>query len=71
MTLTVFADDFALADAPSTTTSATMSAMTFERAAWILTVLVALLTAFLLLLAGYTGYAGLSAAVAAAAAINL
>ena len=45
--------------------------MTFERVAWILTVLVALLTAFLLLLAGYTGYAGLSAAVGAAAAINL
>jgi hypothetical protein len=45
--------------------------MTFERAAWIVTVLVALLTAFFLLLAGYVGYAGLSAAVAAAAAINL
>jgi hypothetical protein len=45
--------------------------MTFERAAWIITVLVALLTAFFLLLAGYVGYAGLSTAVAAAAAINL
>ncbi|HTR72437.1 MAG TPA: hypothetical protein VMG80_02485 [Solirubrobacteraceae bacterium] len=45
--------------------------MTFERAAWIVTVLVALLTACLLLLAGYVGYSGLSAAVAAAAAINL
>ncbi len=48
-----------------------MAAMTFERVAWILTVFVALLTACLLLLAGYTGYAGLSAAVGAAAAINL
>jgi hypothetical protein len=48
-----------------------MPAMTFERVAWIVTVLVALLTAFFLLLAGYTGYAGLSTAVAAAAAINL
>jgi hypothetical protein len=45
--------------------------MTFERVAWTLTVLVALLTAFLLLLAGYTGYAGVFAAVGAAAAINL
>jgi hypothetical protein len=45
--------------------------MTAERAAWILTALVALLTAFLLLLAGYNGYAGLSAAVAVAAGINL
>jgi hypothetical protein len=45
--------------------------MTFERVAWTLTVLVALLTAFLLLLAGYTGYAGVSAAVGGAAAINL
>jgi hypothetical protein len=46
-------------------------AMTFERVAWTITVLVALLTAFLLLLAGYKGYAGVSAAVGAAAAINL
>ena len=45
--------------------------MSFERVAWSLTVLVALLTGCLLLLAGYTGYAGLSGAVAAAAAINL
>jgi hypothetical protein len=45
--------------------------MTFERVAWTLTVLVAALTAFLLLLAGYKGYAGVSAAVGAAAAINL
>jgi hypothetical protein len=41
------------------------------RVAWIATVLVALITALLLLLAGYTGYAGLGLAVAIAAAINL
>lgn len=45
--------------------------MTFERVAWTITVLVAALTALLLLLAGYKGYAGVSAAVGAAAAINL
>jgi hypothetical protein len=41
------------------------------RLAWIVIVLIALLTAFMLLLAGYTGYAGLSVAVGASAAINL
>ncbi len=45
--------------------------MTFTRIAWIATVLVALVAAALLLLAGYTGYAGLAVAVALAAAINL
>jgi hypothetical protein len=45
--------------------------MAIERVAWITTVLVALLTALLLLLSGYTGYAGLGLAVAASAAINL
>jgi hypothetical protein len=45
--------------------------MTVTRIAWTVTVLVALLTAVLLLLAGYTGYAGLGLAVAASAAINL
>lgn len=45
--------------------------MPFSRAAWFATVLVALITALLLLLAGYTGYAGLSIAVGASAAINL
>jgi hypothetical protein len=45
--------------------------MPLSRVAWIVTVLIALLTAALLLLGGYTGYAGLSAAVAASAAINL
>jgi len=45
--------------------------MPLSRIAWIVTVLVALLTAALLLLAGYTGYAGLAVAVGASAAINL
>jgi hypothetical protein len=45
--------------------------MDLSRASWIATVLVALLTAALLLLSGYTGYAALSLAVAGAAAINL
>jgi len=45
--------------------------MTFERVAWSATVLVALITALLLLLSGYNGYTGLGLAVAIAAAINL
>jgi hypothetical protein len=45
--------------------------MPLSRVAWIATVLIALLTAALLLLAGYSGYAGLSVAVGASAAINL
>jgi hypothetical protein len=45
--------------------------MPLSRIAWIATVLVALLTAALLLLAGYTGYAALAVAVGASAAINL
>jgi hypothetical protein len=45
--------------------------MSIQRIAWLTTVLVALLTALLLLLSGYTGYAGLGLAVAASAAINL
>jgi hypothetical protein len=45
--------------------------MDMTRVAWVTTVLVALLTALLLLLAGYTGYAGLGLAVAISAAINL
>ena len=51
--------------------SARIGAMAIERIAWIATVLVALITALLLLLSGYTGYAGLGLAVAIAAAINL
>jgi len=42
-----------------------------ERIAWLATVLVALVTALLLALSGYTGYAGLGVAVAISAAINL
>jgi hypothetical protein len=45
--------------------------MDLARISWIATVLVALLTAILLLLSGYTGYAALSVAVGASAAINL
>jgi len=45
--------------------------MAITRIAWLVTVLVALLTALLLLLSGYTGYAGLGLAVAISAAINL
>ncbi len=45
--------------------------MAIERIAWIATVLVALVTALLLLLSGYNGYAGLGLAVAISAAINL
>jgi hypothetical protein len=45
--------------------------MAITRIAWITTVLVALITALLLLLSGYTGYAGLGVAVAISAAINL
>jgi hypothetical protein len=45
--------------------------MTVNRIAWSVTVLVALLTALLLLLADYNGYAGLGLAVAISAAINL
>lgn len=41
------------------------------RLAWIVIVLIALLTAFLLMIAGYNGYAALSVAVGASAAINL
>jgi hypothetical protein len=45
--------------------------MPISRIAWITTVVVALVTALLLLLSGYTGYAALSIAVGASAAINL
>jgi hypothetical protein len=45
--------------------------MDLPRVGWTTTVLIALLTAALLLLAGYTGYAVLSVAVGASAAINL
>lgn len=45
--------------------------MAIERIAWLITVFVALLTALLLLLSGYSGYAALGLAVAVSAAINL
>jgi hypothetical protein len=45
--------------------------MPLSRFAWIATVVIAVLTAILLVLAGYTGYAVLSLAVGASAAINL
>ena len=42
-----------------------------SRIGWLMTVLIALVTAVLLLLEGYDGYAGVSLAVGASAAINL
>ncbi len=45
--------------------------MAIDRIAWLITVFVALLTALLLLLSGYSGYAALGLAVAISAAINL
>jgi hypothetical protein len=45
--------------------------VSITRIAWIVTVVVALVTALLLFLSGYNGYAGLGLAVAAAAVINL
>lgn len=41
------------------------------RAGWLFVILIAVVTAGVLLLDGYTGYAVLSAAVGASAAINL
>lgn len=49
----------------------TIGPVSLERGAWIATVLVALATAALVALEGYTGYAALSVAVGASAAINL
>jgi hypothetical protein len=48
-----------------------MTPMSVTRIAWLATVGASLITALLLLLAGYTGYAGLGLAVAISAAINL
>ena len=45
--------------------------MPLSKIAWLTTVGVCVLTAILLVVAGYNGYAGVSAAVGAAAAINL
>ncbi len=41
------------------------------RIAWLITVLICLITATILVLQGYLGYAGVTFAVAAAAAINV
>ncbi|HWT92932.1 MAG TPA: hypothetical protein VN238_08045 [Solirubrobacteraceae bacterium] len=45
--------------------------MPLSRIAWLVTVAVCALTAFLLLLSDYHGYAALAAAVGVSAAINL
>lgn len=45
--------------------------MTFNRAAWMVTVAAAFITALLLFLAGYNGYGALAIAVGLSAAINL
>jgi hypothetical protein len=45
--------------------------MTFTRIAWLVTFIALMITALLLLLAGYNGYAGLGLAVAISALINL
>jgi hypothetical protein len=45
--------------------------MPLRRAAWLVTVGICVLTAFILLLSGYDGYAGVTLAVGFAAAINL
>jgi hypothetical protein len=42
-----------------------------QRLAWLITVLIALLTGVLLLISGYQGYAALAGAVGLSAAINL
>jgi hypothetical protein len=48
-----------------------MSAMPLPRAAWLVTVAIALLTALIVFLNGYTGYGVVSLVIAAAAAINV
>ena len=45
--------------------------MPLQRLAWLITVLIALLTGVLLLVSGYQGYAALAGAVGLSAAINL
>jgi hypothetical protein len=45
--------------------------VSFSRIAWLVTVLICLLTCIALLLSGYQGYAAVLFAVGAAAAINL
>jgi hypothetical protein len=48
-----------------------IGAVPLSRIAWLVTVLVCLVTSLLLLLSGYRGYAGVALAVGASAAINL
>ena len=48
-----------------------MSPVELGRLAWLVTVLVCLVTAAILLLEGYYGYAGVTLAVAVSALINL
>ncbi|MDX6664135.1 MAG: hypothetical protein QOG68_341 [Solirubrobacteraceae bacterium] len=45
--------------------------MPLERLAWIVTVLIAVITGVLLLIEGYQGYAALAGAVGLSAAINI
>ena len=45
--------------------------MPLSRLAWLVTVGICLIAAFVLLLSGYDGYAGVALAVGVAAAINL
>lgn len=45
--------------------------MDLGRIAWVITVLVCLVTALILFLQGYSGYAAVAVAVAVSAAINL
>jgi hypothetical protein len=51
--------------------TARMSSMDLGRIAWIVTVLVCVVTAAILLVEGYYGYAGVTLAVALSAFINL
>jgi hypothetical protein len=71
MTLTALADA-ATARCPIAARSMRKNPhVAIERIAWTVTVLVALVTALLLLISGYSGYAGLGLAVAISAGINL
>ena len=45
--------------------------MDLARIAWLVTVLICLITVLILVLQGYLGYAGVTVAVAVAAALNL
>lgn len=49
----------------------TLTGVSLERIAWLVTTAGFVVAAVILLISGYQGYAGISAAVAASAAINL